>query len=136
MTIRSPGCTERGSGSRSIVSAISGTYSGMVRGSRAAICDPLSSLVQDSFAATSPPLFPSLSMILEEIAENLSPVNPKELPNGNCAGRDLAMSAETGVDNGEAEANDVTCDHQALSSSAVTSRPTWYLLVLVLPLEP
>jgi hypothetical protein len=75
-------------------------------------------------------------MILEEIAENLSPANPQELPNGNCAGRDLAMSAETGVDNGETEANDVSCDHQALSSSAVTSRPTWYLLVLVLPLEP
>lgn len=108
----------------------------MVRGLRAAICDSLSSLVLDSFAATSTPLFPSLSMILEEIAENLRPANPKELPNGDCAGRDFAMSTETGVDNGEEEGNDVTCDHQALSSSAVTSRPTGYLLLLVLPLEP
>ncbi len=119
-----------------MVSAISGRYSGMVRGTRAAICDSLSGLVLASFAATSPPLLPSLSMILEEIAENLRPANPKGLPNGDCAGRDLAISAETGVDNGEAEGNDVTCDHQALSSSAIVSRPAGYLRLLVLPLEP
>ena len=70
------------------------------------------------------------------MTENLRPANPKGLPNGDCAGRDLAISAETGVDSGEAEGNDVTCDHQALSSSAATSRAPGYLFVLVLPLEP
>jgi hypothetical protein len=75
-------------------------------------------------------------MILEEIAENLRPANPKEVPIGDCVGQDLAISAEIGVDNGEVEGNDVTCDHQALSSSTVASCPTGYFLVLVLSLEP